>query len=537
MEPPYTACLPGELKICIVHLLGKADLKRIRCVSKAWCDLATIPLFDRIYVSPRKKDIEVYENITKHPVLRAVVKELIYDATRFHKITLYEYCNQMIRYLCMLSWRWRKKEWKFQSPDLHINEILNGSVNRSSPFPENMHRVTQDHINDTFITEGFKAYNECADYEEESLQTGVFFKILSSELRQLHRLRSVLLCSNLWHKWLNEMNVLNPSTLSGHLPGSPCNRSWNPLQLRTLPWRNDEQRSQDVCDGFLVLTRALAVSESKMVSFGFSSSGVFESLRPYTLVAPTLEPGLLTDAFSAYSGLEVLTLDIEPIIMQDCSFQWPWHVNNGRPIPVLLVLLSQMWKLKELSLYSRWRPSGGIGQPELAKFLLDQVFPVDSRWPDLAKLRLKGFPLNGYTILHLLCLQMPRLSCLALENVNLLQGTWEDIIEWLRRRGLRQLDLRGYLINADETVFTPESQEPSYTDETMLGKIKSYVELGGRHPCLPPDVDDASAERYYLDMCSEELLKKIDCDGHTLGPSLEQLGNKPIERKALLTVI
>lgn len=80
MSMPY---LPLEIKGHIIKYLNKIDLKTLRHVSKEWSDTATALLFDRIYVSCRSKDIEVFEKITRHPTLRYSIKEMIYDVSNF----------------------------------------------------------------------------------------------------------------------------------------------------------------------------------------------------------------------------------------------------------------------------------------------------------------------------------------------------------------------------------------------------------------------------------------------------------------------
>ena len=82
-SPPHTAYLPVELRVYILNYVEKCDLKSVRLVSKEWYLLATTHLFDTVSISPRPKDIEVFERITRHPVLSSAVKDLVYDASQF----------------------------------------------------------------------------------------------------------------------------------------------------------------------------------------------------------------------------------------------------------------------------------------------------------------------------------------------------------------------------------------------------------------------------------------------------------------------
>ena len=66
MENVY---LPPELKVAVLAQLDKRDLRTVRLVSREWSALATSPLFDRVYISCRAPDLEVFKNITRHPVI------------------------------------------------------------------------------------------------------------------------------------------------------------------------------------------------------------------------------------------------------------------------------------------------------------------------------------------------------------------------------------------------------------------------------------------------------------------------------------
>lgn len=62
--PANAVYLPIEIRAIIVQFLDKKDLKQLRLVSNDWSFLATTPLFDRVFVSPHKKDLEIFNNVT-----------------------------------------------------------------------------------------------------------------------------------------------------------------------------------------------------------------------------------------------------------------------------------------------------------------------------------------------------------------------------------------------------------------------------------------------------------------------------------------
>lgn len=83
--------LPTELQFAIIGNIKKRDLKNVRLVSKALCSLATTPLFDRVYVSTRQKDMKVFERITGHPILSAAVQEVVFDTSRVKQMSFEQY--------------------------------------------------------------------------------------------------------------------------------------------------------------------------------------------------------------------------------------------------------------------------------------------------------------------------------------------------------------------------------------------------------------------------------------------------------------
>ena len=89
--------LPNEILLIIFKFSEKIDLKSIRACSKICCSLTTDLLFDRIYVSPHWKDLEVFTQITEHPSIRKSGRHLVYGMARFRQIDSYEdYCRHLL---------------------------------------------------------------------------------------------------------------------------------------------------------------------------------------------------------------------------------------------------------------------------------------------------------------------------------------------------------------------------------------------------------------------------------------------------------
>lgn len=91
---PY---LPPEILGIIARYLSKSDLKSLRLASKQCCFAATPGLFDRIFVSPRIKDLNVFIKISNRAPLARSIKILIYDLMEFQKMSKREYFEEVCR--------------------------------------------------------------------------------------------------------------------------------------------------------------------------------------------------------------------------------------------------------------------------------------------------------------------------------------------------------------------------------------------------------------------------------------------------------
>lgn len=73
--------LPGELRNIFFSLLANEDIKNLRLTCRTAND--SIPLrFDRVFLSPHPRDIEVFRAVAQHDKLRHQITEIIYDDAR-----------------------------------------------------------------------------------------------------------------------------------------------------------------------------------------------------------------------------------------------------------------------------------------------------------------------------------------------------------------------------------------------------------------------------------------------------------------------
>lgn len=83
--------LPNEITREILSGLEKMDLKRTRLTCKRLASIGGQILVVNLYLSPREKDMQVFDAITQHPDLKKSVKNIIFDTAYFEEGTSLDY--------------------------------------------------------------------------------------------------------------------------------------------------------------------------------------------------------------------------------------------------------------------------------------------------------------------------------------------------------------------------------------------------------------------------------------------------------------
>ena len=158
-----------------------------------------------------------------------------------------------------------------------------------------------------------------------------------------------------------------------------------------------------------------------------------------------------------------------------------------------------------------------------------KLFPAFGSWPELKELSLFNFAIGGWGLL-MLVLGQPRLRRLELGLIDLLDGTWEGVIEGLRRRpGVTELNMRMIFTHRGGAVFRLDGPSPflkSLTRQSFLRRIESYVACGGRHPCLTPESDPDTALWWFQDLMPGNQLEKMKLFAREQGLYSEDLSCK-----------
>lgn len=149
-----------------------------------------------------------------------------------------------------------------------------------------------------------------------------------------------------------------------------------------------------------------------------------------------------------------------------------------------------------------------VSHPERC-YKYDGIFKTeDGRWPKLHTLKLYNIAISTTEIVSLFADALPSMRSLAISAVMLLDGRWEWIIEFMRKR--MQLDtfaigLLCGLLYSDGGFYGDDQYDCYQTEEydRHLGSVLNYVLHGGHHPSIMDFSDDEVGDDEEDDQNSE----------------------------------
>lgn len=467
--------LPIELILEVCKCLAKRDLKTCRLLSKSWSHPASECLFRKIYISPRKEDIEVFNLITQHTQLSHCVKCLEYDGTTFSPC----YTEDGFR-RCLLE--------QLDYCSEFILSCINDTDQRYIQAPKS-------------CSEGHREWKDRDEYQQRIVKNGDFLQTLTRGLRKLDLLNSVEVC-NAWDIWDFTDYCVKPGSVdhmtryssNPYFYASPFGRAWGLFRPTPRSWVSvtggTSRTSQEEIfatgrEEFQIITTALSQSQRHILSFHISSP----SVSTFDL---NVTESLGNHNINAYSSLEDLTLNID-----DYDGKVDMLVEYGS-LPSLQALLGSMGGLRRLEMALPCDVSHGDGH-----FNYRQIFPTDgTQWMRLTKLDILALAISVDDLVHLLTAKIPNLRELIISDIELLGGRWEGMIEFLKT----SMHLLSFPLNVwsklkhlEGRVFLGDGEDD---DESLVfhAKIEQYVVSGGCHPCLRPDEDASASRRYLLDL-------------------------------------
>ena len=508
-----TPYLPLEVKGIIAKFLCKSNLKTLRCVSKQWHAMATPLLFDQVYVSPRNKDIQIFSHITKHPVLSRSIKRMICDVSNVldlsHEWYFDDLCDQFRDMTISLS-----EKNPFNSPHSGVNKFANAIIRAKRSWSN----LFLSYAHDDYVLEGWQLWQDLAKEERDALEhgrDGMYFSDLCSGLHRLPNLQSVLIDNEMWSKvGMNIRDNFYPSYFqhiaSPTLSGSPLARNW-------VPWHLHPTRSRGAgFEHLLLVTQALSRTKRRLKHFE-CQSWVREGLLPWSFALYNMTDTVARHMAIAFRQLQTLQLQITPRRNDAIDH------GNLDALGFLPQLLEQLANLRYLKLVltsseriTRYRLSILTPLSDTC-YSYSQVFPQHGKWEHLERLDLSGLAIDGLDLVFLLLHQMPQLKRLWLYRIDLLQGRWSGVIEALRFRAVLRpwelLSLQGSLRHEGGVWWpcTPDLEDKEYL---ILGEFTRYAKEGGRHPCLPPDVDDRLSVYFYQELFHVAGLERVRAFWH-----------------------
>ncbi|KAL8909864.1 MAG: hypothetical protein Q9171_004814 [Xanthocarpia ochracea] len=128
--------IPNESQLHILSYLSARDIKSVRLVCRDLASKGAGFLATTLYISPRKRDMEIFRAITGHQEIRKSVSDLIYDTSQFYDFNIREEVLNLYRQFVWLT-AWFPEAHK-SAADL---EHLLADVGDSREF----HHLAQEH--------------------------------------------------------------------------------------------------------------------------------------------------------------------------------------------------------------------------------------------------------------------------------------------------------------------------------------------------------------------------------------------------------
>lgn len=414
--------LPNELLLGILQDLDKSDLKGARLVCKTWSCLSAEYLFNTIFISPHQLNLEVFKNISQHPLLCRCVKKLEYDGVYFSpKKTLSDYITNLwdILYTKLtLAEGIQDAQLLIHSDDPHINYFLALVQDQYIHHLPILEKVTESmYLDFDFIQEGYREYQALAALSEDWVDKPEFQKVFVSGLKRLERLNTVTL-RDYWD--LVDGDFFTCVDEPRRLKGSPLARSWSCFRITPEMWCYGSENCSHPNGNIAFWTLTYALGEAEKRVQHFASWSQIAPVAFETIPLRSIER-LVERQQEVYSGLKTLRLNLASYRGDPSPYMY--DDLNG-----LCKMLGCMPFLEHLSLEL---PEDTENDPEMwLPYTL--LFPKDGQWPNLTLVNIQNMEISTRDLMELLIIKMPSLKYLMLDNIELLDGHWDGVLEILR---------------------------------------------------------------------------------------------------------
>lgn len=451
----------------VFKLLEKNHLKSVRVACKLLALLVSPLLFDKIYISPHKKNMDVFRQITEHSDLCQYPRKLVYDVQEFNlNIGPTQYYFQLGHQISLLFKHCLQYDMHHHDTGIEDFMYMFNEESSGDEFDSTCRNIH-------FVQRGLGIYREKAEEQDHYNKSGLLLACLCIGLMKLPYLDQV----NFQSKWddlhLQSVNwSKNPRNL--RIFSSPLARSWSPFHLmpRAAFFGTTAHQFDNVISAFSLARRPLRVLEA-----GNLTCVPYEKLNTDSCLSRIFRQ----HSTAATYGLERLTLRVSMrhYSAEECFLTLhdvpPEDNHDVKPLSVdlLATALRHMPRLRYLSL------SGGKSVDECDPMMLISELFQDVRLPDLEFLTLSGMLGSAADILAFIRAQ-PQLRNLHLAGIELSEGTWAGLVD----------DMQKWLHLESMGLQTPLRQGGgvdlwagfSWKHSNMSDKIEKYVLHGGKNP-------------------------------------------------------
>ena len=497
--------LPAELVAFILESLEKRDLKALRLSYKAWRPLIMPLLFNRAFIAPREKDLEVLRLMSAHEEIRLCVKELVLDTSYFKNMydetsLAHHLVDEGIRLVSMGKLTDPEhpfvKHWEeFMSvpPNFRPGKgILMEPGSYNGEFRTSQRRwlrwlpYSKKMGIEELTSASWAKWEAMARYQLDALESAAFYDFVGRTISWFENADKVTLDNSIWQKQLSERYDHTYDGSGHNYPsGSPLARSWDPLMFRPVQCTADEGWRHQLLVGF---GRVLRQAQLRIKRIDCSSDN-------YNLLPLECTFNILNYGSEQESGsLEELTLSIytfEP--HGPAAFErgmYPQCETGFRGLACFQPPGCQSMRQLSLDFPTTKRlftTDSPITTDELWNF--HAIFDPRHVWPKLTDLCIRGVQVHAQHLIDFLRNNCPKLRHLELGEIHLRSGSWSYVISMLHELKLKsfQLDRPRYFPIYWKDGTTGNVPKQLLSDETkldILDAIQDYVVTGNERRCL-----------------------------------------------------
>jgi hypothetical protein len=206
--------LPTEMLELICQHLSNMDLKRLRLANRQLAEEVELRI-DRVYVSPKRANLDCLNNILNHPLYRLQVQEIVWDEAQLVSIaTIQEFC-QVLEYDAsiakMVLGDHLKTLMRSGGDDTEFEQIKVEDCVQEDGRPNDIGKAillsANDHKSRYYIAnnaakmsvkESYELYQKLYQDEKEIIKRGWDVALLQRALTELPTLKRITLTSEVW---------------------------------------------------------------------------------------------------------------------------------------------------------------------------------------------------------------------------------------------------------------------------------------------------------------------------------------------------